>query len=143
VAARKLEPDEVREFLSLRGRTGKLATTRKDGAPHVVPIWFVMDGEDVVFTIGTDDLKAHNLRRDPRACLCVDDERPPFSYVQVNGTVEMADSPPDMLEWTTRIAGRYMGVDQAEAYGKRNAMPGELLVRLRPTKILALADIAA
>ena len=35
------------------------------------------------------------------------------------------------------IGGRYMGSDRAEAFGARNAMPGELLVRLRPTRIVA------
>ena len=48
-----------------------------------------------------------------------------------------------MLEWTTRIARRYMGDDEAEAYGKRNATPEELLVRVTPERILARDDIAS
>jgi hypothetical protein len=47
-----------------------------------------------------------------------------------------------VLAWATRIAARYMGADQAEAYGRRNAVPGEALVRVTPTKIIAEKDVA-
>ena len=71
-------PDEERRAFLLEGtRTGKLATIRRDGRPHVVPIWFL-----------------------------------------------------------------HMGADRAEEFGRRNAVEGELLVRIRPTKILARAAIA-
>jgi hypothetical protein len=47
-----------------------------------------------------------------------------------------------MMVWATRIAARYMGTDLAVSYGKRNAVKGELLVRLQPEKIVALENIA-
>ena len=47
-----------------------------------------------------------------------------------------------MLEWSTRIAVRYMGPELAEQYGRRNAVPGELLVRLRPTHVATEAGVA-
>jgi hypothetical protein len=46
-----------------------------------------------------------------------------------------------LLVWATRIAARYMGEDQAEAYGRRNAVPEEMLVRVTPTKVVARAGI--
>jgi hypothetical protein len=48
----------------------------------------------------------------------------------------------ELLHWATRIAGRYMGAEQAEAYGKRNAVEGELLVRITPTHIHGEKNIA-
>lgn len=124
-------------------RTGKLATVRKDGRPHVAPIWFDVDDDgSIVFTTGADTLKGQSIRRDPRVCLCVDDERPPFSFVVVEGKVDVSEDLDEMLVWATRIGGRYMGADKAEAYGRRNAVPGELLVRLRPTHVVAQAEIA-
>jgi PPOX class probable F420-dependent enzyme len=137
-----MSADEARAFLSAGTRTGKLATVRADGSPHVVPIWFVLDGDDVVFTTGEDTVKGRALRRDPRVSMSVDDEAPPFAYVRVDGTVAVSEDLEDMLVWATRIAARYMGGDKADAYGKRNAVKGELLVRLRPTKIVGLKDIA-
>jgi PPOX class probable F420-dependent enzyme len=132
-----------RDFLTSKPRTGKLATTRKDGAPHVAPIWFDLDGGEIVFTTSETSVKGRNIARDPRVALCVDDEEPPFSFVIVEGTA--ANSGADQAElvsWTTRIGGRYMGADRAEEYGKRNGVPGELVMRLTPTKIIAEVDIA-
>jgi PPOX class probable F420-dependent enzyme len=135
---------EGREFLLARpARTGKLATVRKDGRPHVAPIWFDVDDDGtIVLTTGADSLKGRSIRRDPRVSLCVDDERPPFSFVIVDGTVEISEDLDQLLVWATRIGGRYMGADMAEAYGRRNAVPGELLVRLSPTHVVAHAAIA-
>jgi PPOX class probable F420-dependent enzyme len=138
----KMTPDEYRSFLLHRTRTAKLATVRADGRPHVAPVWFVMDGDNVIFTTWHATVKAMNLRRDPRVCLCVDDEAPPFSFVQIEGTATLSEDLDDLRHWATRIAGRYMGTDQAEAYGRRNGVPGELLVRVAPTKILAQKNIA-
>lgn len=122
--------------------TGKLATTRKDGTPHVAPIWYVVDGRTLLFMTAAQSLKGRNLRRDPRAALCVDDERPPFAFVVVEGSVEISEEPAELRHWAAVIGGRYMGADQADTYGARNGVPGELLLRLRPTKITSAADLA-
>ena len=140
---KKMTPEETRAFLLEDGRTGKLATVLADGSPHVVPVWFLLDGDDLIFTTWHAAQKAANLEREPRVALCVDDERPPFAFVLVQGTVEIDKSAKNLKDWTTRIAGRYMGEDQAQAFGKRNAVPGEWLVRLKPEKIVAQKEIAA
>jgi PPOX class probable F420-dependent enzyme len=138
----KMTPAEYRSFLLDRARTAKLATVRTDGRPHVAPIWFDLDGDTLVFTTFHKSVKAANLRRDPRVCLCVDDEAPPFSFVQIEGTAMISEDLDDLRYWATRIAGRYMGPDQADAFGRRNAVPGELLVRVTPTKIVAQKNIS-
>jgi PPOX class probable F420-dependent enzyme len=132
-----MSKEEVRAFLAEGTRTGKLATVRKDGRPHVVPIWFVLDGDDVVFTTGAETVKGRALRRTGRAALCVDLERPPFAYVTIEGEVEISEDPDEVLVWATRLAARYEGADRAEEFGRRNAVPGELLVRLRPASVIA------
>lgn len=125
-----------------RPRTAKLATVRADGRPHVAPIWFDLDGEDLLFTTGESTVKGRNIRRDPRVSLCVDDEEPPFAFVIVEGEAEIVDDPEELLRWATRIGGRYMGEELAEAYGRRNAVPGELLVRVAPTRVVARKNIS-
>ena len=137
-----MEPAEVRAFLLEGTRTGKLATLTGDGHPHVIPIWFVLDGEDIVFTTAADTVKGRHVQRDGRLSLCVDDERPPYSFVHVRGRAEASEEPGELLEWATRIGGRYMGEDRAEEFGRRNAVPGELLVRLRPERTIAKAAVA-
>ena len=137
-----MSDDERRRFMSEGTRTGKLATVRADGAPHVAPIWFVLDGDDVLLMTGARTRKGRNLRRDPRASLVVDDERPPFAWARIDGVAELSDDLGEMLPWSIRIAGRYMGDDQAEANGRRNAVAGELLVRIRPRRIASEAGVA-
>lgn len=138
----KMTPAEYRSFLLDRARTAKLATVRADGRPHVAPIWFDLDGDTLVFTTWHESVKAANLRRDPRVCLCVDEEAPPFSFVQIEGTVTISEDLEDLRQWATRIAGRYMGTDQAETFGRRNGVSGEWLVRVNPTKIIAQKNIS-
>jgi PPOX class probable F420-dependent enzyme len=135
-------PEEYRTFLTAGTRTAKVATVGADGRPHVVPVWFVLDGDTVVFTTGDRSAKALHMRRNPRVALCLDDETPPYAFVLIEGTVDISPNPPDMLDWTTRIARRYMGEDLAEAYGRRNAVEGELLVRVTPTRVIARKGIA-
>jgi len=137
-----MTPSEVKNFLLLNARTGKLATVRQDGRPHVAPVWFDLDGDTVVFTTWHETVKAANLRRDPRVAICVDDQTPPYAFVIIEGRADVQEQAEDLAYWTTRIAGRYMGPELAESYGKRNAVPGELLVRVTPTNIVAQKDIA-
>ncbi len=138
----RMTPEEIRSFLLERARTGKLATVRADGRPHVAPIWFDLDGETLIFTTWHESVKAVNLGRDPRVSICVDEETPPFAFIIIEGTASISTDPADLLHWATRIAGRYMGAELAEAYGKRNGVPGELLVRITPTKIVAQKNIS-
>jgi PPOX class probable F420-dependent enzyme len=133
---------EWREFVASGTRTGKLATTRRDGRPHVVPIWFVLDGDDLVFNTGAETVKGRSLRRTGWASICVDDERPPYSFVTVSGPVTISTDLEEMLEYATRIGGRYMGEERASEFGRRNAVEGELLVRLRAERVFALRDLA-
>jgi PPOX class probable F420-dependent enzyme len=139
---RPMTPAEARVFLLERPRTAKLATVRADGRPHVAPVWFDLDDQGrLVFTTAQDSVKGKSLRRDLRVCLCVDDDTPPFAYVMIEGAASLSDDLDDLLHWATRIGGRYMGWRQAEAYGKRNGVAGELLVRVEPTHIVAKSNI--
>jgi PPOX class probable F420-dependent enzyme len=137
-----MTPDEIRRFLSHGTRTAKLATSGPAGQPHVMPVWFVLDGEELVFTTWGDSVKGRNLRRNPRAAVIVDQEVTPYAFVHVRGQVTLSEDLDEMLRFATAIGGRYMGADRAWEFGRRNAVPGELLVRLRPDRVIATADLA-
>jgi PPOX class probable F420-dependent enzyme len=134
--------DEAIEFLSSGTRTGKLATVRADGRPHVTPIWFVVDGDDLVFNTWHTSAKAKHLARDPRASLVVDLEEAPYAYVLVEGTVAISRDLDETTRFATRIGARYMGQDRAAEFGARNGVEGELLVRLHMDRVIALDDIS-
>jgi PPOX class probable F420-dependent enzyme len=127
-------------------RTAKVAIVRADGSPHVSPVWVVLNGEPgaehVLFTTHRSSAKARALQREPRVSICWDDERPPFAFVTLLGTVELLDDLDQVRHWATVIGGRYMGVDRADEYGARNGVPGEFLVRVTPTRVIAKVAVA-
>jgi PPOX class probable F420-dependent enzyme len=137
----RMSRDEILAFLAAGAPTAAVATTRPDGSPHVVPVWFVVDGGDVVFTCAGDSVKARNLRHDPRIAISVDDDEFPYTFAGVSGSVAIAERPDDLLAWTTRIAARYVP-DRAEEFGRRDAELDDWVVRVRPERCFGTADLA-
>ncbi len=144
---RAMTDDEVLTFLRSGSRTGKLAVVRADGRPHVSPVWFDVDDDtgQVMFLTHEDSVKGRCLRRDPRVSICVDVTEPPFHFARLDGTVTLTpfDDDPDLVRhWATETCRRYVGNDRAEAYGRRNGVPGELLVRVTPTHLTGAFGVA-
>jgi PPOX class probable F420-dependent enzyme len=145
---------EIRRFLMQGTFTGKLATIKKDGSSHIVPVWFVLESsdkngsddreeDDIIFTTNGSSVKAKNIEHDKRVSICVDDQTPPFSFVIVYGTAKIYHyRQNDLFRFATKIARRYMGKDDAENYGRRNSTEGEVLVRIKAKRIIAEKDIA-
>jgi PPOX class probable F420-dependent enzyme len=140
--SRRMSPDEWRAFVLTGTRTGKVAIVRRNGAPHVVPVWFVLDGDDFIFTTAVDTVKGKAIRRDGRVALCVDDERPPYAFVSIEGVARTSEDLAEVLHWATKIAARYMGDDRADEFGRRNAVAGEVLVRMTPQQVSAFDDVS-
>ena len=140
----EMTKDEIRSFLLQGTFTGKLGTINKNGTPHVVPIWFTLDDEDnIIFNTGSKSVKAQNILRDNRVRLCVDDQTPLYSFVTVDGIADIiSNKPTEIFKWAKIIAARYMGNDKAEEYGKRNSSEGELLLKIKPTKVIGQKDLA-
>ncbi|WP_196777426.1 PPOX class F420-dependent oxidoreductase [Candidatus Nitrosocosmicus hydrocola] len=148
----QMTDNEIYAFLNRGTLTAKISTASLTGKPHVAPVWFVVDGglsqsaNDLVITFTTysKSVKAKQLLSNPVVCLCVDDQEPPYTFVIINGIVDIDRSPneEELLKFTTRIAERYMGNENAARFGKRNAVPGELIIRVRPTKIIAQKNVS-
>jgi PPOX class probable F420-dependent enzyme len=136
-----LADPQVRAFLTEGTRTGKLSYTATSGQPLVVPVWFILDGDYVVFNTGKDTAKGRALARDPRTAICVDLEQPPYAFIQVQGVAELSEDPAELVRTATAIAARYMGPERATEFGQRNGVPGELVVRIRAHKVLGVFDM--
>ena len=139
---REMTTEEALEFLSTGTRTAKVAWVAADGRPHVAPIWFVVEDGDILIATSAEAGKSRAMRRDARVSLVVDVEEPPYAFVKVDGTVEITEDLDEVLRVATLVGGRYMGADQAEAYGARNGVPGECVVRLRPSSIAGFDGIS-
>ena len=148
-----MSPQEVMNFLNLGTMTAKVSTASLDGIPHVAPVWFVVDHDPsssgnkdftVIFTTFHNSVKARHLITNPKICLSVDDQKPPFSFIILNGIAEIDQHPShdELLRLTSRIAERYMGKENAEKYGKRNAVEGECIIKIKPNKIIAQKNVS-
>jgi PPOX class probable F420-dependent enzyme len=138
--------DEVIDFLSMGTRTAMLAYLAADGRPLAAPVWFIVDNGELVFNTGRKSAKGRALARDSRVVSCVDDPHPPYSFVAgcraAKKEASVHDGAEDLLEIATRIGGRYMGAHRAKEFGQRNAVSSELVVRVRPTRVVSAFNIA-
>lgn len=137
-----MTPRQVFEFIESSVLTAHLATVRADGRPHVAPIWIATDGDDIVWSTGANTVKGKNLLRTGYAAISMDDSVPPFNSVRLEGPVTLINDVDEVRKWAAHIGGRYMGADQAEVYGERNGVPGEMLCRMTPDRVSGLIGVA-
>ena len=138
-----LAGNELSEFLMSGTRTAKIASVKKDGSAVVSPVWFTVDGDDMVFTTMNTTLKYKTLQRDPRVSICVDEEIFPYGFAVIQGVASFHVLPvAQLLPWTTKIASRYVPEHLAIKFGERNAVDGEVLVRVKPLKVFAYRGVA-
>ncbi len=138
----RMTDEQARAFLREGSRPATFSSVRPDGRPHAVPTWYALDGEDIVFTTWHTTVKAANIRRDPRVAIVVQDPEPPYDYVSVEGEAELIDDLDRCRRISTVLGAKYMGAERAEEFGKRNGVEGELVVRVRPTRIHGFLRVA-
>lgn len=132
-----------RTFLTAGTRTAKIASLRADGRPHAVPVWFVLDGDDIVCTVSEKSVKARNIARDPRVTVVVDDETAPYAFVSIEGHAELSHDTDELRRIAGDIGHRYLDDEQAIAgFVGYMTSPGMVVARIRPTHIVAQDKIA-
>ena len=115
----RLTASERDAFLAEREILLRIGVTRADGSPLVTPIWYVHDDGAIWFTPRARSEWFACLRGDPRAALCIDEDRLPYRKVLAEGTAELVHDVGHDDEWRDlyrRIAGRYIDEHSAEAY---------------------------
>jgi PPOX class probable F420-dependent enzyme len=111
-------PDEINAFLDQENPAlvGVVGTTRADGSPHVVPVWYRWDGHAVLVWTDEARLWVRNLRRDPRIAFSVQETKPPFGAITVRGQAEIGTAEAGTGEEIRRITRRYLTEDELDGY---------------------------
>src|SRR3954467_10428383 len=117
--SRDLGDDPVHAFLHEK-RFAVLATISPDGTPQQTVMWYLIDGDEIVFNTKTDRVKNGNLARDPRVSLCIEDG---YRYVTIRGTARAVTDQATAQADIQRLAVRYQGAEAtpqrlAETFGK-------------------------
>ena len=108
-----LKFDPKAEAFLRENHFAKLATLKRDGSPHLTPIWFMYEGGRLYVNTTRDRVKYFNIRRDPRVSLLVDNG---YSYVIAEGEARVADER-DAKKDIETLAIKYTG----EEAGKKSA----------------------
>jgi PPOX class probable F420-dependent enzyme len=112
-----------------------LATTRSDGSPQMTPVGVTADEEGrLLISSRATAYKTRNLRRDPRAWVCVLPDAFYGRWIQVEGEVEIVELPDAMellVDYYRSISGEHPDWDEY-----RQAMVAEqrVMLRIRPTR---------
>lgn len=102
----------------------KLATINRDGTPHIMPLWYLYDGREIVMITGPGARKVRNIRRDPRVTVCIDRPTPPYAGVVVQGIARLEEVA--YQELAAPLAVRYLGQDAGALIGAQYA-PNDLM----------------
>jgi PPOX class probable F420-dependent enzyme len=139
--SRRIEGEELRAFLLEGTRTAMIATVRKDGRPHISPVWFTLDGDDVVFAAPADAVKVRTLRNDPRIGVCVELAEFPYGFVAIDGVATLLDDAEVAAAWFDRIARRYVpeGAPSRPDGEDPFYRPVGVLVRVHAERVVAIS----
>jgi len=132
-----MTPDEIRGFLDA-GRDLQVASINADGTPHLVTMWYLRDGDDVVFWTYGKSQKVVNLRRDPRVTVLVatGEKYEELKGVSIAGTATIVDDPDDVLAFGERVYEKHWGPIEHEMVreGVRTMGAKRVLVRVTPVR---------
>jgi PPOX class probable F420-dependent enzyme len=132
-----MTPDEIRRFLD-EGRDLQVASINADGTPHLVTMWYLREGDDLLFWTYAKSQKVVNVRRDPRATVLVatGEKYEELKGVSVQGTVTVDDDLDTVLAFGERVYEKYWGpiTDDMVREGVRMMGAKRVLVRVSPVK---------
>jgi PPOX class probable F420-dependent enzyme len=135
----RMTDDEAMAFLAAR-RKLHVATVNRDGSPHLMPMYFLVDRGAIAFWTYTRSQKIANLRRDPRITVMAEDGEEYFDLrgVQVAGVARLSDDPAAVAAFGERLQERTFGPldDERRAYVARSAAK-RTLVTIEPRRIVS------
>ena len=125
--------EEQRDFLR-RNRLCIVGIGRKAGPPHMSPVYYVMDGDDILLSTTRSRFKAKAIEREPQVSVCVLAEEFPFPYLLIygKGSVEDAGAAELMMRIGERMTGNPVPEAARPAVEKRAQDEGRVVVRVRP-----------
>ena len=132
---------EWRSFVAAGTRLAHVALTRADGRPHVTPVCFVLDGDELAFALSPGSVKGRSLARDQRIAVCVSDEQQPYGFVTIEGLARISAEPDQIERVAVGIAGRYYPSQPAEAIAESFVQEGFTAVRIGITNVIAYSGL--
>ena len=116
-----------------------LVTVRRNGRPHVAPVWFVEEDGRALVIAGANAIKVRNIRRNPVVSLSIATDLRPFQYVVLEGEVQVTDD--DLTSVVERICVRYDGQERGRAFAEELLAGGQtVVIDIRVSRVLSWKD---
>ncbi|NIK59058.1 PPOX class F420-dependent oxidoreductase [Kribbella shirazensis] len=133
--------DEWRDFVAAGTRLAHIAVVRPDGRPHVTPVCFVLDGDEVAFALSPGSVKEQSLARDQRIAVCVSDDQQPYSFVTIEGEALVSAEPDQIRQVAAGIGRRYYPSQPADDFAESFVQAGFTAVRISITNVIARSGL--
>ena len=129
---------EQRAFLQQK-HFAVLATVNASGSPHLTVMWYLLDGDEIVFNTKAGRAKESNLARDARVSLLVYDDSG-YKYIRIDGRVTTITDPVTAHRDIARLAVRYSGEEKAKAAIARFEREERITYRLPTARVYDYRD---
>jgi PPOX class probable F420-dependent enzyme len=96
-----------------------LATLRRDGSPHVAPVWVDHDGDIILVNTAVGRVKQKNIMKDPRVGLSITDQNNPYERVEIRGRV-VSQTREGAEEHIDKLANKYTGITRRKTNNHQN-----------------------
>lgn len=126
--------DDVRAFLDEKPYTAYLSTIDLKGFPHTVPVWFAVDGDDLISSMTTNRTRLKFIQANPRASMTIGGNHDDRAGYLFQGNLTIDDDPDFVL--LHKVIGRYMNEDGITKFMERVKSEQRIILRLSPTKII-------
>lgn len=130
------DDDQMDDFLA-RMRNAILATVRPDGGPQATPVWYHWDGAVMRISTPGWTRKTHNVRRDDRVSVCVDDQVS-GTYVTLFGRAELIEGDRELVRTESwPILLKYLHEDEARVrWARIDAQGDRVVIRVTPDRVI-------
>ncbi|WP_207781950.1 PPOX class F420-dependent oxidoreductase [Phytoactinopolyspora limicola] len=132
---------EWRSFLTADTRLAHVALTRADGSPHVTPVCFILDDDELAFALSPGSVKGKLLADNRRIAVCVSDEQQPYSFVTIEGHARTSTDPAQVTHVAAGIAARYYPAQPAQDLAEAFVQEGFTAVHITITNVIARSGL--
>ena len=133
-----MTPEEMNAYLD-ETHVAHLATLRRDGSPHVTPLWYQYENGNLYLITEGSLVKARNIKRDSRVAVSISTDQEPYKYVLLEGNAEVSNR--DVEKITYSVCTRYRGQERGSSLAEAVLSGGDAVVLIvHPTKIITWLD---
>ena len=134
-----MSPEEIEDFLS-EGNIARIATVKPDNSPHVTPVWYLWENNQLLIAIPKDSVKARNIRQNNKVAVTIDTDKAPNKGVIIEGTAKIEELTNEITrKIDRRMAAKYVKTEYLDEYIEWDSTQGVeyIYIRIRPEKIIS------